>query len=237
MRRSLFALVVALFVLVGLAVPASAQYGRDPLSQVMGDNMRMVRNAQCGGCYGYWGGGVFTAMYDPYGRPLPRPVRIAMTTATGAMIGYGMGGKRGAAIGGGIGLGAEVVANIFSRRRNKKSEEMMPPQQGGVVYDRNGRPVGLAEQAPEMEWQLLRNEFDGVTVVARVTGYDPNKPIVIPPGQTVSVQVPKGSQIWAEAQVCLDDKCSGQRWRQDVGRRPLPQGAGWVFFNPSQGGR
>lgn len=119
------------------------------------------------------------------------------------------------------------------------------PRTSGVSGRENGwneilreQRYGNQPQIParvELEWQMLRNEFQGVTIYARVQGFDPSKSIVISPGQTETVQIPRGAQIWAEALICLDENCTVRKWRQDVGRRPLPQGAGWVFYNPEEG--
>ncbi len=142
----------------------------------------------------------------------------------------------------------EVAGAIMARKGSNNNQQqrdngtiVVPPSPGqGVRIASDGTPVAVGtrpgyQPQPEPEWQMLRNEFKGVTIYARIQGSDPNQPIIIPAGQTVTVQIPRGSQIWAEAQVCVNEGCTVQRWRQDVGRWPLPQGAGWVFYNPEEG--
>jgi len=197
-----------------------------------------------GAVYGLQTAGGFLPMYDRNMRPMGRHEATITGAAIGAAIGYGVSGNsRGTAIGA---AGGAIVGLITRRGKNNNNQRdngviVTPPSPGqGVRIASDGTPVAVGARPggypqPEPEWQMLRNEFSGVTIYARVQGSDPDQPIVIPAGQTVTVQIPRGSQIWAEAQVCINEGCTVQRWRQDVGRRPLPQGAGWVFYNPEEG--
>lgn len=164
-----------------------------------------------------------------------------------------LGEREGALAGAGIGAGWALYKDakcapvqnqmvVIDDPSDLGSQPTPTPTSSGRDNDWNKRlrdqRYGDQPQAPapvELEWQMLRNEFNGVTIYARVQGLDPNQPIVIPPNQTKTVQIPQGAQIWAEALVCLDENCTVRKWHQDVGRRPLPQGAGWVFYNPEEG--
>lgn len=198
-----------------------------------------------GNAYGIPVGRGFYPMYDRDRKPISKKKAAVIYGTAGAIGGalvgryVGPGTKKNQITSTIVGAGLGALVGALAHRDNGNFVVTPPSPRQERRVGRDGIPVavgarpGYQAQFPE-EWQMLRNEFEGVTIYARVQGADPNEPIVIPAGQTVTVQIPRGSQIWAEAQVCINDGCTVQRWRQDVGRRPLPQGAGWVFYNPEE---
>ena len=144
------ALVVVFMTLVS-AQPADAQSlwsylggcsRGDELCRVMVGNQQMIRHMQSG-YMGHMGNGGFYGTHDPYGRPLPRLVKIAVGAGIGASIGGGVGdlfgrGRAGTLIGAGIG------ALIGARRGSGKKDQPMVIDEGQQVrIGQDGVPVAV----------------------------------------------------------------------------------------------
>lgn len=119
----------------------------DELCRVMVGNQQMVREMRTG-YMGYTGRDGFYGTHDPYGRPLPRLVKIAVGAGIGAVILGGVGdlfgrGREGALIGAGV--GAILGARHGSRNRNQPMV-IDEGQQVRIASDGTpiavGRPVG-----------------------------------------------------------------------------------------------
>lgn len=152
-KKTVVGFVVVLTMLVS-AKPADAQSSLwryfgvcppgNPLCQVMVGNQQMVRHMQSG-YMGYIGsGGGFYGTHDPYGRPLPRLVKIAVGAGIGASLGGGVGdlfghGREGSLIGAGI--GALIGARHGSGNRNQPM--VIDEGQQGVRIASDGTPVAF----------------------------------------------------------------------------------------------
>jgi len=144
---------VAVLAVMVMAIPANAQSlwrylgvcpPGDELCRVMVGNQQMIRDMQSG-YMGYFRGNGFYAAYDPYGRPLPRLVRIAVGAGIGASIGGGVGdlfghGRQGALIGAGIG----ALIGIGSGKKNQQQPSV--GQEGQQVrIGADGVPVAVGQ--------------------------------------------------------------------------------------------
>jgi hypothetical protein len=207
-KANIIGLVVALVVLAS-AVPASAQFRRDPLTQVMNQNMALT----CMGPGTVWfdrigcvrfSSGQYWLMQDQYGRRLSRPVKIALGTAAGATIGniVSRGSTKGTIIGAVIG-GVATYAVTRSRGRDKDEPMVIDEgQQVRIAHDgvpvAVGRPVApqsayagyqtVASSAPTgPRWQI-RNMTGGKGEL-----FDGDRFVkVMEPGETYSVANPQG---------------------------------------------
>lgn len=148
-KMIVFALAICAL-LVG-SVPASAQIFRGqygPADRLINENINMVdRWMSYGGYYGYRMGDQFYAVYDRQGRPLSRPMKVAIGSAAGAVIGAALdrcNRLRGGLIGAGIGAGATILIDkIMNRGRNQQvsyegpeavevdPSQLPPPPPGG----------------------------------------------------------------------------------------------------------
>lgn len=215
-KKTVVGLVVVLTMLVS-AKPADAQslwrylgvcLPGDPLCRVMVGNQQMVRHMQSG-YMGYTRTDGFYGTHDPYGRPLPRLVKIAVGAGIGASIGGGVGdlfghGREGTLIGAGI--GALIGARHGSGNRNQPMviDEGQQGQQGVRIASDGtpvafGRPVAQTAPAPSLGIGsrpngLVRRAINrtGMEVVVFHKGADPRtaEPVMVPIPRGGSFEVP-----------------------------------------------
>lgn len=269
--RKMFASLFVVLAVLAMAVPASAQgrgisqrgsypsagygYGRDQVSVLMNENMRMVGG--CTGWYasegcmefrgGFWGqnrGGHFYGYYDNYRQRIGP--RILDDVIVGGVVG--------------------IISGIIQGRMNRPPQqhqdpnvivtppyEQPPPppqfppqQQQGVRWGPDGIPVAVGTrpnmpgsgyrpmpvEPPQPVWKIFRNRFEGLEVRIHVVGGNPDEYISIPAGGEVSKELSSDVKIWAEVMAWKGNR---QVPTQELGQRELPYNSGWVFFNPAKG--
>lgn len=86
------------------------------------------------------------------------------------------------------------------------------------------------------ETKIGRNLFNKATVTIFV-GSEAVQVLEPGAGADVRFSIPPGSQIWAEATLVHGGRLYRERLTIGNGIRPLPQNAGWEFYNPAEGGQ